>query len=655
MLEIGMVLSKRYEIIQKIGSGGMSFVYKAKDQKLGRLVAIKVLKDEFAIDETFVKKFEVEARSAAMLSHGNIVSVYDVGTEGRCHYIVMEYLEGVTLKEYIREKGVLNETEILKISVCIASALEHAHNNKIIHRDIKPQNIILTANGKVKVTDFGIARVVSDNTIDINEAASGSVYYIAPEQARGGFQDNKSDFYSLGIIMYEMATGQLPYTGDSTVSVALMQIHDPMPLPSSVHPEVSKNLETIIMKATQKKTALRYQSAEELIEDLKLAMQNPDDVLVYTQDEANDHTVIMTGNEMKHIWNRQEVKEYGTKKDPLDKIVTVFGIVFALAIVLIALLVVFNTLTKKMIPTEIAVPNVTNLTVSEAVSLIEASKLGFNVVRKEFHDEVEAGKIISQTPADGAMVLENQIIELVESKGQELFAVAGVVNKNYEEARLILEEAGFYVNVLSEYNELVEVGSVIRQEPAANAKVALKSEITLYVSKGAEEIVVKVPNLKNLLLAEAENVLKSMNLVLGNVTELHDEVIEEGKIISMSATPDAEVKEGYIIDVAVSLGPEPVVEEVVEPTPVSKSFTINNILDYDQETCELLVILNSLYDNTSTEVIRKNVTAADFPMVIDVSSIGEGIIAVYNNEVQQYEFQVQFTDDVPVTTSDSEE
>lgn len=652
MLEIGTVLSERYEIIQKIGSGGMSFVYKAKDRKLGRLVAIKTLKDEFAIDESFVKKFEVEARSAAMLSHGNIVSVYDVGTEGRNHYIVMEYLEGVTLKDYIRQKGILTEAEILKISVCIASALDHAHNNKIIHRDIKPQNIILTAGGKVKVTDFGIARVVSDNTIDINEAASGSVYYIAPEQARGGFQDNKSDLYSLGIIMYEMATGQLPYTGDSTVSVALMQIHDPMPMPTMVNPEVSKNLETIIMKATQKKTAMRYQSAQEFIDDLKLVMQNPEDVLIYTQEDAGDQTVIMTGNEMKHIWNRQEVREYGTKKDPLDKIVTVLGIVFALAIVLIAVLVVYSNFAKKMIPAEIAVPDVTNLSVSEAVSLLEASKLGFNIVSKEFHNEVEAGKIIRQTPASGSMVLANQIIELVESKGEELFPVTSVINMDYEEARKALEEDGFYVNVLAEYNELVEVGKVIRQEPDAKSEVALKTEVTLYVSKGAQEVFVKVPDLKNLVLAEAQSVLTGLKLVLGNVTELHDETVPEGKIISMSATPDTEVKEGYIIDVAVSLGPEPVVEVV--PTSVTKSFTINSILDYDQEECELLVVLNSLYDGSTSEVIRKNVTAADFPMIIDVSSIGEAIIVVYNNEVQQYEFQVQFTTDAPITDSDGE-
>ncbi len=304
MLDIGYMLNDRYEILEQVGSGGMSIVYKGKDTKLGRFVAIKVLREEFCLDDSFVGKFKVEAQSAASLSHNNIVNIYDVGNEGRTHYIVMEYLEGETLKEYIRNRGRLPEPEILKVALAIANALEHAHNNHIIHRDIKPQNIMLTNDGKVKVTDFGIARIASDKTIDCPENASGSVYYIAPEQARGGYQDNKSDIYSLGITMYEMSTGTVPFTGDNAVNVALKQIHDEMPMPTEFNDNLSANIETIIVKATQKKTTQRYQTAKELVEDLKSCMANPDDLLVYTVDVAPEETIIMNHEEMKHIWSK---------------------------------------------------------------------------------------------------------------------------------------------------------------------------------------------------------------------------------------------------------------------------------------------------------------------------------------------------------------
>jgi len=315
MLSLGSMLNNRYEILEKVGSGGMSVVYKAKDTKLGRFVAIKVLREEFCFDENFVKKFKVEAQSAASLSHSNIVNIYDVGNEGRTHFIVMEYLEGETLKDYIKNNGQLPENEILKIAVCIASALDHAHNNHIIHRDIKPQNIMLTNDGKVKVADFGIARVASENTIDMPENPTGSVYYIAPEQARGGYQDNKSDIYSLGITMYEMATGVLPFTGENAVTVALKQIHDDLPLPSEINEHLSKNIETIILKATQKKTTQRYQSAMDILDDLKLSMNNPEDVLIYTLDTAPDETMMMSHEEMKHIWSKSEVLAYSGKKN----------------------------------------------------------------------------------------------------------------------------------------------------------------------------------------------------------------------------------------------------------------------------------------------------------------------------------------------------
>jgi len=633
MLNIGSILNGRYEILEKVGSGGMSIVYKAKDIKLGRFVAIKVLREEFCLDENFVKKFKVEAQSAASLSHSNIVNIYDVGNEGRTHFIVMEYLEGDTLKDYIKNNGQLADHEILKIAVCIASALDHAHNNHIIHRDIKPQNILLTVDGKVKVADFGIARVASQNTIDMPENPSGSVYYIAPEQARGGYQDNKSDIYSLGITMYEMATGVLPFTGETAVAVALKQIHEELPLPSEINENLSKNIETIILKATQKKTSLRYQSAVEILDDLKLSMNNPEDVLIYTLDTVPDETMIMSHEEMKHIWSKNEILEYGTKKDPLDKVVTAVGLALALTLVALIAVFVFNGFAKEAIPVDITVPSVIGATVQEATMDLNDLKLELDVVDRVFSEEFEEGQIISQEPLEGSIVLENEVIKLVVSKGIELTKVPNVVNFNYEVASETLEDKTFEVEVITEYNELTPIGQVIRQNPLPNQDVPINTLIKLYVSLGTEEVVVEVPDIRNLLINEAESVLQKMGLELGNITYVHHEKVEQDKIISMTVEAGKTVKEGYIIDVAVSLGPQIVA--------VSKPFTINNVLAHDQTSCELKVVLKQ--DGNEEVILQKIVDASDFPMTITATAIGTGTIHVYNDNVQEYALTVQFT------------
>ena len=274
MLTPGTILAGRYEIVGRIGAGGMSNVYKAKDQKLNRFVAVKVLKPEFSADATFVKKFRVEAQSAAGLSHPNIVNVYDVGEENGIYYIVMELVQGITLKHYIERKGKLDIREVLNISVQIASGMGAAHANRIIHRDIKAQNVIMSRDGKVKVTDFGIAKAADSTTVTTN--AAGSVHYISPEQARGGYSDEKSDIYSLGITIYEMVTGRVPYDGENNVSMALQHIQGNMTPPSQLNPDIPRSVERIILKCTQKKPDLRYSSAKELIMDLRRALAEPD-------------------------------------------------------------------------------------------------------------------------------------------------------------------------------------------------------------------------------------------------------------------------------------------------------------------------------------------------------------------------------------------
>ncbi len=305
MVVPGMYLADRYEMIEKIGSGGMADVYKAKDHKLNRLVAVKVLKHEFSVDATFVKKFRVEAQSAAGLSHPNVVNVYDVGEENGIHYIVMELVQGITLKKYIEMKGKLDIKEALNISVQIASGLQAAHDNRIIHRDIKPQNIIMSRDGKVKVTDFGIAKVADSTTVTTN--AAGSVHYISPEQARGGYSDAKSDIYSLGITMYEMLTGKVPFEGETNVAVALLHIQGEMVPPRRLEPSIPRSFEKIILKCTQKKPDRRYASARELIADLRKVLTHPDGEYVVLAgaasmaSPANDQTVVLDEQNINRV------------------------------------------------------------------------------------------------------------------------------------------------------------------------------------------------------------------------------------------------------------------------------------------------------------------------------------------------------------------
>ena len=292
MIKLGMLIGSRYEVLEKIGTGGMSDVYKAKDQKLNRLVAVKVLKQEFSENRNFVSKFRVEAQAAAGLMHPNIVNVYDVGEEGGIHYIVMELVEGITLKKYIEKKVRLTTKEAISIAIQVAMGIEAAHNNHIIHRDIKPQNIMISKEGKVKVTDFGIAKAASSNTITSN--VMGSVHYTSPEQARGGFSDEKSDIYSTGITLFEMLTGRVPFNGDTTVAIAIKHIQSPMPTPRDFVPEIPISVENIVMKCTQKSPDKRYQSMGEMIKDLKHSLMNPDDIIAhvdYSDDTAKTRVI----------------------------------------------------------------------------------------------------------------------------------------------------------------------------------------------------------------------------------------------------------------------------------------------------------------------------------------------------------------------------
>ena len=493
MLREGMFIADRYEILNKIGAGGMSDVYKAKDQVLGRFVAIKVLKQEFSEDVNFVTKFRTEAQSAAGLEHPNIVNVYDVGSEEGVYYIVMEYIEGITLKTYIEKKGHLSYKEAISIAIQVGRGIEAAHNKQIIHRDIKPQNIMISTEGKVKVTDFGIARAASNNTI--HSDVMGSVHYTSPEQARNGFVDNKSDIYSLGIVMYEMVTGRVPFDGDTAVAVAIQHLQEEMVSPRRFLPDMPISLEKIIMKCTQKSPDRRYQNMGELLTDLKRALISPDEDFVVIMDGASqDKTRVLANDEVEKIkreansilLSEDEDPEDGRYRDDededdededeeegggilnpkMEKAVTIMGIVAAVIIVFIIIYLIGSffglfkfksssdkketeTQTETQVDTETESENDTNKVVmidvkgrtyNEAKTALNKIGLGIFESGEESSDDYEEGQIISSDVEKGAKVDKNTTVKVVVSSGKGSIAVPDVTGGTYEEAEAALTD-----------------------------------------------------------------------------------------------------------------------------------------------------------------------------------------------------------------------
>ena len=430
MLNPGTYLQNRYEILEKIGSGGMSVVYKAQCHTLNRLVAIKVLKEEFAFDRAFIDKFRMEAQAAARLSHPNIVSVYDVVEEGALHYIVMELIEGVTLKSYIEKKGCLENKEAIDIAIQVASGIAAAHSHHIVHRDIKPQNIIISRDGKVKVADFGIAKAVSAQTM--NATAVGSVHYISPEQARGGYCDERSDIYSFGITLYEMVAGKVPFEGDNTVAVALAHLEDPVVPPTEYNPDICPGLEQIILKCTQKRPDMRYGAMEDVIADLRRVLVDPQaDVLAAVREEAEpdaDSTRMLTKEEMGAIKEGRRrpaprKKHRDAEEDDVnpqfDRIVTAIGVVAAILIVAVVIFLLsrltglFTPRTSENIRTtaaaetslpavevtisdnQVSMPSILGMTEEEAKQALSDCGLTMTVTAREYSDNYEEGQVMS--------------------------------------------------------------------------------------------------------------------------------------------------------------------------------------------------------------------------------------------------------------------
>ena len=558
----GSVIGNRYKIQEKIGNGGMATVYKALDQILNRYVAVKVLREEFTTDEEFIKRFNAEAQSAARLIHPNIVSVYDVGQEYNIYYIVMELIQGKTLKQIIEEDGHLSWKWAVNIAIQIASALEMAHKNNIIHRDIKPHNIMITEDGVAKVTDFGIAKAVSNSTITAFGTTLGSVHYFSPEHARGGYTDSKSDLYSLGVVMYEMVTGKVPFDADTPVSIALKHMQEEPVPPIKVNKEIPFAVNQIILKAMKKDPNERYQNASEMIKDLNIALKRPEGGFVEERNFEDSFTRrIPTVNVSDN--RNGNIKSDNEEEKPKGKLATFFynhpktkvaSIIALFVLIFVATLVITLTVINSSSPKDVQIPNVVNLTQEEAKQRIEQLKLKF-AYKEEYSADVEAGHVISQDPQyiNNYSVKEGSTVTVVISKGMEQTKVPKVIGMEYSKAESALTEAGLDVEKVEETSQKVEAGYVISQEIDANTEVQKGTKIKIHVSTGTGIKKVTVTSVIGKSSEEAKKILTDLKLEV-NVVEDEDEDTSksDGVVLKQSVDPGTSVEEGSAITITVN-------------------------------------------------------------------------------------------------------
>ena len=550
---IGKILGNRYEITEKIAQGGMSVVYKALDLNLNRYDAVKVLKPEFSSNKDILDKFKQEANAVAFLSHPNIVNIYNVGSEDQIHYIVMEYVKGKTLKEVIKAQGKLSVEETLNYSYQIARALESAHNSNIIHRDIKPQNIMLTKDGLIKVTDFGIAKHSDSVTITNSGKIIGSAHYFSPEQARGNMTDGRSDIYSLGIVMYEMVTGQVPFDAESPITIALKHMQEPLPSPRALNPSVSAGLEKVILKATEKNPIDRYQRIEDMMMDLRALMNG--ERLESKENINTDHTQVMNAVVPERKTMRNDI--YDDEKPSNNKKKTlIIGLAMILVVVLGALIgdAVFSrgngNQPGEVSEEEVDIPEIMGLTKEEAEDALEMVGLVLEVTGTETSEQPE-NTVIKVIPEEGTTVKKGVTVSVVLSAGEEKLYVPDIKGSTVESAEIILGNNGFILGTTKEeFSETVPAGEIIGQDPLVNTSMPKGSAVNVVVSKGPEIVLSIVPDMKGRTQREAQALLEAVGLTIGEVkTVPTGDEAQGGRIVEQSLPTATEVKEGTKVNI----------------------------------------------------------------------------------------------------------
>lgn len=675
---IGRVLGSRYEVIEKIGEGGMATVYKARCKLLNRYVAIKVLKDEYASDENFVKRFRAEAQSAAALTHPNIVSVYDVGTEseGNINYIVMELLETQTLKDYIEKNGALSNELTLKIAAQIASALDSAHKAHIIHRDIKPQNIALNNNMVAKVTDFGIAKITTTTSATITTFGNtvGSVHYFSPEHAKGGYTDEKSDLYSLGIVMYEMATGKIPFDGDTPISVALKQIQEEPIEPVSINPEISPALNSIILKAMQKSTINRYQTANEILIDISEALVKPSALIsmpktsveagatqvipIISDSDISDESLNLrtrqarkmnvvtrdsNSNREKSI-NKNEIKqdeyesENFSKKKKSKKIVMI--VVIILCIIALSIcgyfgVKIWNKVHATNEAQEFTVPNLVNRKFEEVKAEYANQNVEIIDDKYEYNAEIEEGYIISQVQEVGSVIKTGKIYVTV-SKGAKMVKVTDVEGKDIKVAKYELEDTlGFKVEVEEVINKDVKEGIVINQSVKVDEELASGSTIKLTVSKGDGKETVIMPTVVGKTEVEAKAELEQLKLTVEVVYE-EDQSKTNGVVIAQSYPKNQNLKEGDLVKLTVN-------KLLITKTITLDLLELQGGTALDEEETFKVKVMGSIDGGASnTYFPETEFTSKDKTATFTINGYKNAVLKVYYNGNLAKEMTVEF-------------
>ncbi len=576
---IGALLDNRYELIEKIGSGGMSDVYKAKCTLLNRNVAIKILKEEYKNDEEFLKRFSVESQAAAGLSHNNIVSVYDVGVQGEIHYIVMEYVEGITLKAYLKENGPLSWEQAIDFATQIASAMQHAHRKGIVHRDIKPQNILVTKDEVLKVTDFGIARAVSSFTMKVDDNSMGTAHYCSPEQARGGYTDEKSDIYSLGVVMYEMVTGKLPFEGDSSVSVALKHIQEEPVSPRDLLPELPESVEHIILKAMRKISSERFATASEMLIELSMIKQDgkyvpgkkddASETKVFSTKEVKEKIIESEGEkEVRKPVNDKKAKKSSSKKE--DRIAVIAALVSSFVVVGLISILAISFMFPSVLPwnrekTEMKAPNLVGFTLEKAME--EYPELNIKKSGEEHSSEYAEGVILSQTPEENSKIKSPFTIKVVVSMGNENVKVPKIKNLEYREAIIKLEKDNILYTI--EYEESTEIPEniVMDVNPKEGTQIkANRDVVTLTVSAGDSKSYI-VPNVLGKDEEEAKSQVTSRGFEVS--VERIDSQEPAGTVVRQSIAGGTQLAEKTSITISVSTGNAPVDTEGTEQPPTS--------------------------------------------------------------------------------------
>ncbi len=597
---VDRVLGNRYKLLNRLGGGGMAEVYKGLDTLLDRQVTIKILREQYASDEEFAKRFRREAQAVARLSHPNIVSIYDVGIEQDTQYLVMEYVEGINLKEYISEHGPLKQDKLIDIGIQICDALDHAHSNKIIHRDIKPHNILLTNSGKVKVTDFGIARAVTEATVTYTGGFMGSVHYLSPEQAKGDITDYKSDLYSAGVVLYEMATGHMPHEGESPITIALKHIQDVPKKPTEIDAEISQKLEFVILKAMERDKDKRFSSAGEM----KSYLERIDSNIPFIDSKRNN--MIYTAK------NKRKLKPFGW---------------ILIALLIVGVLLGGFLLAQEIIRVdEVSMPDVTGKSLEEAGLILEKEGLRVEIGSERFHSTIAKNHVIDQSPRPDSTVRKGRLVKLDISLGQRQVEVPSVIGESLRAARIQIENANLVVNEQIEevFSEEHPEGRVVGQDPLGGAIQDIGDEVSLVVSKGPKPENIQMPDLRGLALAEAESNLRETRLNLGIISYQESDQYFTGQVVSQDISPGATILQGSTVNLVVSRGPG--------PKPQTATVTMTVVNDGQEHVIKIIVEDSK---GMREEYLGRHQPGDHIRTVVPF--YGQGVVKIYQDDVLIHE------------------